>query len=269
MATSGPSSSRKDTEVCRRFQSAWWNRQPQPLESYLPAEDHSDYLATLEELVLLEIELAYQFREAPPCHDTTAAATAAAGDGTGGGGPGHPLRTCPAVEDYLARFPRLNQPTIVTRLAAQEFLVRRRHGEAPSTEAYRERFPAFVAPSETTPLTSTSPTAAAARAVAELPKLQGYDVLKRLGRGAMGVVYLARQVDLDRLVALKMIVSGAAADPEELTRFRTEAEAMAHLMHPNIIQVYETTTQQRARNSVLRDTAAPSQPGVTAASSSI
>ena len=50
-----------DTEVCRRFQSAWWNRQPQPLETYLSPEDHPGYLATLEQLVLLELELAYQW----------------------------------------------------------------------------------------------------------------------------------------------------------------------------------------------------------------
>jgi serine/threonine-protein kinase len=66
-----------------------------------------------------------------------------------------------------------------------------------------------------------------------------YELLGRLGRGGMGVVYQARDHRLDRLVALKMILAGAHADPEELARFRAEAQAQARLQHPNIVQVYE------------------------------
>jgi WD40 repeat protein len=66
-----------------------------------------------------------------------------------------------------------------------------------------------------------------------------YELVRELGRGGMGVVYLARQGGLDRLVALKVIQAGAHAGPRQRQRFRIEAEAAARLQHPNIVQVFE------------------------------
>jgi eukaryotic-like serine/threonine-protein kinase len=72
-----------------------------------------------------------------------------------------------------------------------------------------------------------------------LPALEGHDVEGVLGRGGMGVVYRARHRALNRPVAVKMLLAGACAGPQELARFRLEAEAVAGLRHPNIVQVHD------------------------------
>jgi len=74
---------------------------------------------------------------------------------------------------------------------------------------------------------------------AAVPDIPGYEVLAELGRGGMGVVYKARHLRLNRLVALKMILAGGRATPEQVVRFSAEGQTLARLRHPNIVQVYE------------------------------
>ena len=72
-----------------------------------------------------------------------------------------------------------------------------------------------------------------------LPQIPGYDVEAVLGRGGMGIVYKARHLRLNRAVALKMLIAGVYASTHERARFQREAEAVAGLRHPNIVQIYD------------------------------
>jgi tRNA A-37 threonylcarbamoyl transferase component Bud32 len=176
------------------------------------------------------------------------------------------------VEAYLARHPRLaDDPELLLDLLYTEFLLSEHAGEAPCPAEYLARFPAHAealrrrlevhralqdagllppAPGVLTldlagaPPTRDDPVPdtrgpeeqwAGAGAVA----VPGYEVLGLLGKGGMGVVYKARHQLLGRVVALKMYVHAGHAGPHERRRFRAEAEAVARLQHPGVVQVFE------------------------------
>ena len=71
-----------------------------------------------------------------------------------------------------------------------------------------------------------------------MPTIPGYTVLEELGRGGMGVVFKATAQELNRFVALKMILSGELASPDAGARFLKEAEAVARLQHPQVVQIF-------------------------------
>jgi serine/threonine protein kinase len=111
-------------------------------------------------------------------------------------------------------------------------------GEQPTANRESHVLPQDTAPQALaeTHLATTRPPALVDRS---LPAVPGYEILSVLGRGGMGVVYQARHLRLQRVVALKMIRGGAGAGPEELERFRTEGEAIARLQHAHIVQIFE------------------------------
>jgi serine/threonine protein kinase len=76
---------------------------------------------------------------------------------------------------------------------------------------------------------------------ATLPAIPGYEILGELGRNGTGIVYKAKDIRTDRLVAVKLILSGRGANPIELARFRIEAEAIGSLEHPT--EPAHTTTK--------------------------
>jgi tetratricopeptide (TPR) repeat protein len=100
----------------------------------------------------------------------------------------------------------------------------------------------LVGPLEQATCSGAPPAAAPPGPSQPLPSVPGYALVRELGRGGMGVVYLAHQLRLNRPVALKMPPAGLGV--EEWFRFRTEAEAAARLQHPHIVQVHETGEQE-------------------------
>src|SRR5262249_7994991 len=108
-----------------------------------------------------------------------------------------------------------------------------------------ERCPVDETPSDDRPPpnvtrdTRALPPDLAPAAAAEYPDVPGYEVLGVLGHGGMGVVYRARQLKANRLVALKMIRAVEHASPTERLRLQIEIEAVARLQHPHIVQLYE------------------------------
>src|SRR5262249_31072649 len=72
------------------------------------------------------------------------------------------------------------------------------------------------------------------------PTLADFEILSELGRGGMGIVYKARQLSIDRVVALKVIRKDRLQQEESVRRFRREAQAAARLRHPNIVQVFDS-----------------------------
>ncbi len=79
----------------------------------------------------------------------------------------------------------------------------------------------------------------------ELPQIPGYEIVEVIGHGGMGVVFKARHLKLNRPIALKMLQSGAFARPHESARFIREAEAVAGLQQPNIVQVHDVGEFER------------------------
>src|SRR4029077_2250893 len=134
----------------------------------------------------------------------------------------------PLIESFLGDIPQPQRSVLLRELIALDIHYRKRAGEVPESEEYSRRFPAEAdlladfwpadSPSTATPVPGPFPVPVLPDEPG-LPSVPGYEVLEELGRGGMGVVYKARQLGLERLVALKMILHADYAGPQERARF--------------------------------------------------
>ncbi len=141
------------------------------------------------------------------------------------------------IEDLINNFDGSERDEVLLELVRVEVDLLRSAGEKPKLADYQSRFPNV----NWLPVFGDSDTelfAIPSNGARTLPKIPGYEILRRLGRGGMGVVFQARHLRLNRMVALKM-VEGTSRSDELLSRFQREAEAIALLQHPHIVQIHE------------------------------
>jgi serine/threonine-protein kinase len=197
---------RRIHRVCEDYESTWRAGGRPSIEVILKQNSADEHDLLFDELLILEIELRREAGENPTLDEYRARFS----------------RASTRVEGIFARAA---QPAVLRGQGTTVVIAQDRHPRSDAGPAKAgEGSPGCQSPKRTAPALS---------AIGE------YEVLEELGRGGMGIVFKARHLELKRLVALKTILSGSMATPEERARFRREAELAANLDHPNIVPIFE------------------------------
>ena len=152
----------------------------------------------------------------------------------------------PRIESYLAEVPSAAAPVLLRELLRRERDLMPGDDLRPSADDYRARFPDLTGVIDEVfavyPPPGVAETVAAQEraGVVPTPEVPGYLILGELGRRGMGIVYKARQLNLNRVCALKMFSTNGAVTGEVARRFLAEATTIASVQHPNVVQIYQS-----------------------------
>ena len=213
-----------DEEARRRFEEAWRRGQPESIEQCLPSAESPLYLATLEELLQIQLEFVWKASRHSPASAEQMPTHAG------------------LVDEYIKRFALHQHPALVLRLVRQEYYVRHKFGDKPSPTEYHRRFPELISNGSTPndPIVGWDDDEG-------IGEVAGYRILSEIGRGGMGVVYRARDLAFDRDVALKVLQHRYKTDASVAQRFFEEARITGQLQHPGIPAVHQVGTLHDGR----------------------